>query len=62
MLVRILEISGLVSLMIGIIGLLANFFFLDWGSTANLVFTVINLSGLVDLGVAYFLRTRDEKE
>ena len=48
--VKIMEISAMVSLVIGTTGLLANMFFLDWGRTATLVFAFFNISGLIDLG------------
>ena len=55
---KILGISAMVSLIIGTTGLLANMLFLDWGRTATLVFAIFNISGLMDLGVSLWLKSR----
>ncbi len=60
--VKILEISAIVSLVIGTTGLLANMFFLDWGRTATLVFAFFNISGLIDMGVALWLKYRVDED
>ncbi|MDX9864126.1 MAG: hypothetical protein RBT34_04905 [Anaerolineaceae bacterium] len=63
--VRILEISAILSLVIGTTGLLANMFFLDWGNTVSLVFVILNISGLMDMVVVLWLKSRmgeDEEE
>ena len=56
--VNILEMSAILSLVVGTTGLLANLFFLDWGRTATLVFALFNVTGLVDMGIALWLRSR----
>lgn len=58
MVIKILEGSAMVSLVVGTVGLLANMFFLDWGTTATLVFAAFNVSGLMDLGVVLWLKSR----
>lgn len=58
MVLKILEVSAMVSLVLGTVGLLANMFFLDWGRTATLVFAAINLSGLVDFCVVLLMKKR----
>jgi len=60
--VKILEMSAIVSLVVGTTGLLANMFFLDWGRTATLVFAVFNISGLIDMGVALWLKYRRDED
>ena len=50
--------SAILSLVIGTTGLLANMFFLDWGRTAIWVFAFFNISGLIDMGVALWLKYR----
>jgi len=56
--VKILEMSAILSLVVGTTGLLTNMFFLDWGRTATLVFALFNVTGLVDMGIALWLRSR----
>jgi len=56
--VKILEMSAILSLVVGTTGLLANMFFLDWGRTATLVFALFNVTGLMDMGIALWLRSR----
>lgn len=60
--VKILEMSGILSLVVGTTGLLANMFFLDWGRTAMLVFAFFNISGLIDLGVSLWLKYRKDED
>ncbi len=55
MLVKILEWSAIVSLSVGLGGLIAAFLF-EWGSTALIIFAAVALSGLMDLGVVLVLR------
>jgi len=62
--VKILEWSAIVSLAVGLGGLMATFLF-DWGSTATVIFVAVAVSGLMDLVVVLFLRKRvgdDENE
>jgi hypothetical protein len=57
MLVKILEWSAIVSLSVGLGGLMASFLF-DWGSTALIIFAAVAVSGLMDLVVVLFLKSR----
>ena len=57
MLVKILEWSAIVSLSVGLGGLIATFLF-DWGSTAAIIFAAVAVSGLTDLAVVLVLRKR----
>jgi hypothetical protein len=43
-------LSVFILLIVGTIGLLVNEFIFGWGSTATLVFAVLNIIGLVMLG------------
>lgn len=64
MLVKILEWSAIVSLSVGLAGLMATFLF-DWGSTAMIIFAAVAVSGLMDLVVVLFMKKRmgeDENE
>jgi hypothetical protein len=49
-----IELSAFVLLMIGTLGLLMNEFVFDWGRPATLLFAIINVVGLVALGLSYW--------
>ena len=49
--------SAMVSLSVGLGGLIASFLF-DWGSTALIIFAAVAVSGLMDLGVVLVLKKR----
>jgi hypothetical protein len=60
--VKILEMSAILSLVVGTTGLIANMLFLDWGRTAMMVFAFFNISGLIDMGVALWLKYRRDED
>ena len=57
MLVKILEWSAIVSLSVGLGGLIATFLF-EWGSMVLIIFAAVAVSGLTDLVVVLFLKKR----
>jgi len=50
------RLIAFILILIGTIGLLVNEFFLDWGSVAVIIFAILNIIGLVFLGLS---RQRD---
>ena len=55
-----IELSAFVLLMIGTLGLLMNELVFTWGRPATLFFAVINVSGLVALGLSYWRSKQDK--
>ena len=54
-----IELSGFVLIIIGTLGLLANEFVFDWGSSATVTFAVVNVVGLALLGFAHWGMKQD---
>ncbi|MFC1908870.1 hypothetical protein ACFLXD_03280 [Chloroflexota bacterium] len=51
---KILAPGSFILIIIGTLGLLANEFIFDWGSSATLTFAVFNLVGLAALALSYW--------
>ena len=49
-----IKLSGFILLIVGTVGLLINELAMDWGRTATIIFAIINLVGLITLGVSHW--------
>jgi hypothetical protein len=56
---KVIELSAVVFLLIGTLGLLMNEFVFDWGRPATLIFAAANVMGLLALGFAYWGMKQD---
>jgi len=52
---EVTKLIAFILLAIGTLGLIINEFIFDWGSSATLTFTVINVVGLVVLAFAFWI-------